>query len=421
MSLAAAYASHIPRRAVNAMILAHFDAHGVTFSAARYRVLRQRGEDVEILSKFPETGPRGLSDGSLKTLVDNANIAPQRIEIIDIPIDVRNPDASIRTLADLAMIAPIYYYDHHETDVPFIPRLHRHGIFASVFGDNVQMAAALEILSDNAARELVIIGMVADRDRSVLKLVPRAEVEQRYLPLANRLDVLVRSPRMVGAMTQGDVAKLLADRGIDAIPTNIEYPPEQLAKDLLEHGKVVDEGSISILVDWSDQSFQQSMWTPKTLEQILLARGKYLAIAVTPGFNPRTRNIEGYDVRILRYWLASDEIPVPEEVAKELIQQKAIAGNVVGHADYVSIRFASVDEARRAAEIIYRRVEGMQPTTAHLINERIVAEALKRDFLLILNELKEIHKTMMEMYREYLELKRRQVELLERTQRHEYD
>ncbi len=421
MSLAAAYASHTPRRAINTLILTHFDAHGVAFGAARYRVLRQRGEDVEVISKFPETGPRGLSDGSLKTLVDNANVAPQRIEIIDIPIDVRNPDAAIKTLADLVMIAPVYYYDHHETDVPFIPRLHRHGIFASIFGDNVAMAAALELLSDNVAKELAIVGMVADRDKSVLKLTPRSEVEQRYLPIANRLDVVVRQPRIVNATTQGDVAKLLADRGPEAIPATIEYPPEQLAKELLEQGKVVGEGSITILVDWSDQSFQHSMWTPKTLEQLLLLHGKYVAVAVTPGYNPRTRQVEGYDVRILRYWLASEDIPVPEEVAKELIREKAITGNVVGHADYVSIRFGSVNEARRAAEIIYRRVEGMQPSVTHLINERNVAEALKRDFLTILNELKEIHKTMMEMYHEYLELKRRQVELLERTQRHEYD
>jgi len=418
MSLVAAYSQVRPKQAVDTLILAHFDAHGVSYAAARMRVLRQRGESVTVVSKFPETGPRGLSDGSIKNLIES--IAPQRIEVIDIPIDVRNPDAAIKTLVDLAMIAPVYYYDHHETDVPFVPRLHKAGIFASIFGDNVAMAAALELLNEETARELAIVGMVADRDKSVLKLVPREEVEQHYLPIANRLDVIVRNPRVMGVATQGDVATNLAEHGIQIISRfNVEYPPEKLAVEL--ESRIIQEGSIAILVDWHDIQANLTMWIPKTLEQLLLLRSMYIAVAVVAAYNPRTRQLEGYDVRVLRYWLAPDGIPVPEDVAKELIQQKALSGQVVGHADYISIRFSSVDEAMKAARTIFNRIEGTQPTTATLISDRYVAEALKQDFMTILNELKEIHKQMAEMYREYLELKRKQVELLERTQRHEYD
>jgi len=421
MSLMSAY-TQIPQKTVyDTIIISHFDSHGVAFAASRYAVLSRRGEDAEVVSKFPETGPVGLSNGSIKQLLDH--YAPRRYELIDIPVDVRNPDAAIKTLRELSQRAPVYFYDHHETDVPFIQRLHEAGIFASVFGDNVAMAAALELFSNEVSKYLAIVGMVADRDKSVLRIESREKVEKEYLPAANRLDVLVRNPQLVGVQTQGELAKELVRRGPHNILlyTNVEYPPERLASEL--QSKIVSEGQIAILVDISDIQPQLGQWIPKTLEQMLLNHGKYIAVAVAPGFNPRTRTLEGYDVRVLRYWLAPSDVPVPEDVAKELIAQAAISGNVVGHADYISIRYPSAEQAMATARTIFQRIEGMQSTVAHLVNDSIVASAVRRDFQAILEELKEIHRQMAEMYREYLELKKRQVELLERTtdERTRYD
>jgi len=379
-----------------------------------------RGEEVAIISKFPETGPQGLSSGSIKNLV--GGYAPQRFEVIDVPIDVRNPDAAIRTLAELAGIAPVHYFDHHETDVPFLQRLYQHGIYASVFGDNVAMAAALELLTEAVARRLAIIGAVADRDASILRLESREKIESEYLPLANRLDVVVRQPQLLGVSTPGEVAELLARNGENVLLyNNISYPPEQLAREL--QSRIVEEGTVALLVNWADAAPQHSMWVPKTLEQLLLLRGRALAIAVVPGYNPRTRSVEGYDMRVLRYWLARDA-PVPEQVVRDLIARHAITGNVVGHADYVSIRFSSIDDAIAAARQVYRIVEGMQPTVTHLVSDRYVAEALRRDFRALLEKITEVLVEQKRMYQEYLELKRRQVELLERSdeeRRRRYD
>lgn len=88
MALAGVYSQRPTRRPVHTLIVAHFDAHGVSTAAARSRILTNRGESVEVASKFPEAGPRGLSDGSIKALIDQ--VAPQRVEIVDIPLDVRN-------------------------------------------------------------------------------------------------------------------------------------------------------------------------------------------------------------------------------------------------------------------------------------------------------------------------------------------
>jgi len=417
MSLALAYTQFKPKRSVDTLIVSHFDAHGVSFAAARMRVLMQRNEVVEIVSKFPETGPQGLSSGQIRQLI--ADIAPRRIEIIDIPIDVRNPDAAIRTLAELAMIAPVYFYDHHETDVPFTPRLYQHGVYASVFQNNVALATALELLTDQLAKEMAIIGMVADRDPSVLKLVSKELVEQHYLPTANRLDVIVRQPQLVGCTTPGEFAMRWA-RGeiIATVFSSEQYPPEEIARELMT--RIVEEGQVAILVDWSDQQTQHSQWTPKTLEQLLLLRRKYIAVAVVPGYNPRTRNIEGYDVRVLKYWLAGD-VPTPEEVVKDLIAQRAIQGNVVGHADYVSLRYSTLNEARNAARTIFRRIEGQQSSVARLVSDNFVAEAVRRDYQNIMQLLERIAKAL----EKGAEAKEQQVRILEelykRDERTRYD
>lgn len=415
MALATAYTSTPQRRPVNALVISHFDGHGVATAAARARILRNRGEEVAIVSKFPESGPQGLSSGALKSLVEG--FAPQRIEMIDMPIDVRNPDAAIKTLSELVIVAPIHYYDHHETDKPFIPRLIAAGVIPVIADTGLSLAIALELLNDDVAKELAVIGMVADRDRSVTKIVPRDEIERVYLPLANALDMAVRNPRVVGGATAGDVAEMLASNGIAAIPRTVDYPPEMLARQLTS--RIVEEGQIAVLVDWADQQPTETMWTPKTLEQLMILRGKSIAVAVVPGYNPRTKATEGYDVRVVKYWLAGCGMPTPEDVAKDLIAQAAIRGSVVGHADYVSIRFSSVEEARSAAMLIYRRIEGSESSAAHLISDNFVAAAIKRDFRMILERLAEILETQSKMYQEYLSLKKRQVELLERSTNNE--
>ena len=418
MTIATAYAQTPKKTPVNTLIISHFDSHGVSYAASRARVLSNKGETVEIVAKFPETGPQGFSSGQVKQLLDPW--APQRIEIIDIPVDVRNPDAAVKTLTDLATMAPIYYYDHHETDVPFLPRLHQAGVYASVFGDNVAMAAALELLTDDHTRELAIVGAVADRDSSVLKLVPRDEVENKYLQLANKLDVIVRQPQLENLATPGDVAKRLASAGTSFLADSpVSYPPETLAREL--ESKIVESEGIAVLVDWRDMEPQASMWVPKTLEQLLIHTRKSIAVAITPAFNPRTKVQEGYDIKVLKYWLASDA-PTPEDIARELITTKALEGNVVGHSDYISIRFTNIVDALNAARTLYKAIEGTEPRTIHLVNDRLVAQAVRRDFSAILERLERILQQQAEMYKQYLELKRKQVELLERSDnRSRYD
>ena len=396
MSLVQAYINRSQEqpRSVDRIVIAHFDAHGVSYASARMRVLQSRGEIAEVITKYPETGPKGLSDRSLLRLVEESRALPVRaVEVIDIPLDVRAPDISIKTLAELKekFAVPLIYLDHHETDRPYISKLIDAGI-TPVVSDNITLACALELLNDNIARELAIIGMVADRDREVLRLVSRREVEQRYIHLANRLDVLVRSPDKFGFASLADLARRLATEGVSLLErTVVDYPPYRIAHEL--ESKIVAEGAITVLVDWSDMNSALSMWAPKALETLLMRRSRALAVAVTPAFDPRTRQVVGHDVRVLRYWLATDA-PVPEEVIRDLIAERAFYGQVVGHADYISLRYGSLEEARRVAETIYRRIEGLQAHITNLISDRYVAEAVKRDFSVIIEELRSIRRAL---------------------------
>ncbi len=437
MSLVQAYINRSQEqpRSVDRIVIAHFDAHGVSYASARMRVLQSRGEIAEVITKYPETGPKGLSDRSLLRLVEESRALPVRaVEVIDIPLDVRAPDISIKTLAELKekFAVPLIYLDHHETDRPYISKLIDAGI-TPVVSDNITLACALELLNDNIARELAIIGMVADRDREVLRLVSRREVEQRYIHLANRLDVLVRSPDKFGFASLADLARRLATEGVSLLErTVVDYPPYKIAHEL--ESKIVAEGAITVLVDWSDMNSALSMWAPKTLETLLLRRERAIAVAVTPAFDPKSKQLVGYDVRVLRYWLA-ENAPVPEEIVRDLVIEKAIYGQVVGHSDYVSLRYGSLDEARRVAEEIYKRVERGKSNVAQLLGVPSVAEAVQRDYSLILEELRRIRRALesiaqsAEKSAEALErgssAKERQVQLLERMaereQRVRYD
>ena len=231
---------------------------------------------------------------------------------------------------------------------------------------------------------------------------------------------MVRQPSLVSAATPGDVAKMLAINGTAMLQyASIEYPPERLARDV--SSRITDEGSIALLLDWSDQPSQYGQWVPKTLEQLLLLRRKYVVVAIVPGYNPRTKTVEGYDVRVLRYWLAPSDIPVPEDVVKDLIAQKAITGSVVGHADYISIRFSTLEEARNVARTIFRTIEGSEATVVHLISDRYVAEAVRRDYKEIIALLRRIAEAL----ERGAEAKEQQVELLrdlyQRDSRTRYD
>jgi DNA-binding ferritin-like protein len=88
----------------------------------------------------------------------------------------------------------------------------------------------------------------------------------------------------------------------------------------------------------------------------------------------------------------------------------------IGHDDAFSVRATDINDAKNVAETIFNNLENTPVSKmTKLINESSVAESLRSDFNTILSMLTRILQQQQEMYKEYLELKKKQVELLERV------
>ena len=414
MALALAYQNTPQKQVYDTIIVAHFDSHGVATAAARARLLRQQGQRVRVYSRFPATGPTPQFPQFVDEL--RSQVEAKVAEVIDIPVNVKSPDLHIDAEARLPA-TQIFHYDHHETSIPFAQRLAARGIIPVIVANAVQMAAALGLLGGDATvRDLALIGITADRDPSILSVVDRATVEQRYVPLANKLDILVRQPNLVNANDQGSLAEMLAEYGVAMLEqANVQYPPYTEAS----KAAIIAEGDIAVLYDAEQIA---PMWQPKTAEVILQRTGKHYAVFVAPAQDPRTRQQIGWDVRVLQYWL-SELKPEPETIVRDIIARYAAQGNVVGHGRYVSVRLEGVskEQAIELAREIYRRIEGRLPTTAHLVNDNVVAEAVRRDYQKLYQLLERIARAL----ERGSEAKERQVQLLEqlyeRDERTRYD
>jgi hypothetical protein len=370
-------------------IIAHFDAHGVATASARARSLSIPADKV--YAKYPTTGPEQLPnyvDTFFPTLVNHD------VEIIDIPVNVRNPKQYIDTINRLAQNTSVTLFDHHKTDYQFVTQMNAKVV---IFGSGVEMA---EALSNEQNISLAYIGVVADRDPSILSRFIRDVVNAELLPLANKLDMLVRQDADVALKNL-----ITASNPVEYLRSvNVQYPPEALARQV----QVIRRGLNTVLVDLTTIPAQQiSAWSWKTMEQVAITNRADYVVAVAEAFD---RQVNTYVpvVQVIKYWLSDRPSPRPQ-------LQPILGRTTVGHDDAFSVRALNGGDARTLAERIYNELELLTPRTVTLINEQRVAEAVRADFNTLMQRLTQILELQTKMYSEYLELKKKQVELLERT------
>jgi hypothetical protein len=353
-----------------------------------------------VYAKFPVTGPEQLPsyiDTFFPTLVN------YDIEIIDIPVNLRDPRSYVNAINRLASNTTVTLFDHHKTDYQFATQIVARMI---VFGSGIEMA---EVLSDERNRVLAYVGVVADRDSSILSRVSREEVERELLPLANRLDVLVRQDAestLKTLVSEPDPITYIRN-------ANVQYPPEQLSRQVT----VVRRGLNTVLVDLTSLPAQQiSAWSWKTMEQVALQYQADYVVAIAESFDRQTNQYVP-TVLAIKYWLSQRPSPRPQLAP-------VLGRTTLGHDDAFSVRALDKSDAVQLAQRVFEELELISPRTARLINEQRVAEAVRADYNTILQRLTQILELQSKMYQEYLELKKRQVELLERAtqqQRARYD
>jgi hypothetical protein len=371
-------------------IIAHFDGHGVSTAAARARSLKVPAEKV--YSKYPTTSPEQLPnyiDTYFPTLIQHD------VEVIDIPVNLKNPRQYIDAINRLAQNTTVTLYDHHATDRQYLNDILARTIY---FSDAVAMAEALAN-SDNI--ELAMIGVVADRDPSINRVLSQYEIENRYLLLANKLDIIVRRDAEAAVKTlvsESDPIRYIANN-------EAQYPPETLAKQVT----IMRRGSYAVLVDLTKLPREQiTQWSWKTLEQVALVAKVDYVVAIAESFDRQTNSYVP-TVQVIKYWLS--RLPSPKKPAEAMLGRATI-----GHDDAFSVRAVDINDARNVAETIFNNLESTPASRmTRLINESSVAESIRSDFNTILSMLTRILQQQQEMYKEYLELKKRQVELLERV------
>jgi hypothetical protein len=241
-------------------------------------------------------------------------------------------------------------------------------------------------------RTVALVGAVGDRDPEVVRQgLFNAELQR----LADGIDVLVRERdgalRVLRTLLQNPEGVLSEARTrADQIPT---------ARAHTRVGPVVvAEGQLP------------PMWGPKALEKLAFSAGAWYAVGWGVDERSKTpvvRAIIRWDVQA-----RMAHLPLPGAVARTLWPTR----NVIGHPAAPSVAATSETEAQEMALAWARALadavtKSAAPAVTRFIPESNVAEILVE----VLQRLEQILEAQRQMYSEYLDLKRQQVELLRRT------
>jgi hypothetical protein len=370
------------------VVVGHFDAHGVS---AAYLAARVFGA-TEVYANFPQTAPENIVQ-TLQNLYAAAP-TPLRIVLVDIPIDLKNPSAFVRGLEDLALRHEIVLIDHHESSVQFLHLFNRvKTIFLgpSALTLNNYLLSRIQGATD-IDRTIALVGAVGDRDPEIVR---QGFFTQELQRLADGVDVLVRERdgalRTLRALLQSPETVLAEARArADQIPST----------SLMQR-----IGSVAVA-----QGPLPAQWGPKALEKLAFQSSAWYATGW--GIDERTKTPI---VRAIIRWDISarmPNLPLPGVVARQIWS----ARNIIGHPAAPSVAATSEAEAQEMALAWARAIadaatKSAAPAVATLISETRVGEMVAE----ILQRLEQILETQQQMYSEYLELKRRQVQLLERA------
>jgi hypothetical protein len=394
MGGAGAWAGFGVTPAQQTVVVGHFDTHGV---CAAYLAAKAFGA-VDVFANFPATSPESL----VQTLQNLYSAAPTslRIVLVDIPIDLKNPSAFVRGLEDLALRHEIVFIDHHESSVQFLHMFQRvKPIFLgpSALTLNNYLLSRIPGATDTD-RTIALVGAIGDRDPEVVR---QGLFTQELQALADGLDVIVRE----------------RDGALRAVRTLLQSPAMLLDEARTKAGQIPSAtlsqriGSVAVA-----QGPLPAQWGPKALERLCFAAGTWYAVGWGVDERSKTpvvRAIIRWDVQA-----RMAHLPLPGAVARTLWPTR----NVIGHPAAPSVAATSETEAQEMALAWARALadavtKSAAPAVTRFIPESNVAEILVE----VLQRLEQILESQRQMYQEYLDLKRRQVELLQRGERRAAD
>jgi len=379
-------------------VVGGYDVHGVTTSVSIARALGIPLEDLII--KFPDTSPE-----LLPKLLYSLNLFNEKVYIIDIAINVKNPNEFINTIKVVADNNMLVFLDHHETNYKYLHLIPQNIRFLQFNSASTMAKAIAESFNIKDDMEMLIVGIIGDRDESIRELISVESIEfNRLYNIANTLDILVR--KNLQATVEG-----LYREGLNYVEKlmNVEaYPPSQIADQLVSMNKVTKYDNI-LVVDVTNLQQAMTQWLWKTYDELLRRYNADYLIGIAKVLD---RQINQYvdAVFVVQYWLS--ELTTPKQLLSNLIANR----KVIGHDRAFSISASSPQDAQKLAMDVLNVLQSSYSVTASYIPASTVAKAIQHDFRAILEKQTEILQTLTQIldeqrknYEKYLELKERQV------------
>ena len=403
------FSTHMISRAI--VVIHDTDLHGLSCGV---NALYSLGSATPFSHFDPRSDMRTTPDNLANVIQKFGNVD---LYILDIPIDVRNPKAYIDALISHTFKGRVIWMDHHGHS-QWVDVLNRSGVIAVVYGSSYDLSMALPRMYnrvDKFTEEWALLGALADFDSSIATKVSR-EFEEIVCDIVDSVYKQQRSQLMqiLGIREEvqfgniGSLAKGIVEKGVEV---------SQFIEACKQIGKPIQVPQYNVLnnVVYTTQLPQVGLsW--KTAWKLCCITGS--KVAIVPAYNPARNE---YSIIIATYWRESDEV---RQIVEDFIRSKFSARTTVGHFGAKSIVLFSQSEietipqiAKELDELIQQRA--YTPRVARLISDEYVAKAIVDDFKAILRRLTELIETQQKMYQEYLELKRRQVELLEKASEEE--
>jgi len=343
---------------------------------------------------------------------------------------------TIRQVTTAGATVIIYdQYDHAEPE--YWQQLRDVGAITRLYWDGMSVKLGLAVdlgVYDPVFERFALLGSVADNDQNVSAMTSREfeEFVQRVVDAVHKFvmpqylreqGISIEQFGSTGAEVYYVVERLNLDydrylqliRELEPrIPPNQRLPPAPLHYRSLQYVVVADA--------------EQNRIAPGLMWKFawLLTYTTGAPVAVVYGPSPRG----GYTILIAAYWRRKHEVaPIIEELARDLasrIPDSLITGHYgarsVGSARMTkeTAEQLALEVARRLNEAYETRVLGITSQASRVLLGIGVgaleefAKAINADLRAILDRIAAIEERQLQLYQEYLELKRRQVELLER-------
>jgi hypothetical protein len=368
------------------VVVAHHDVHGITSGYLASKAFSA----VEVYANFPQTAPENL----IQTLQNMYAASPQKLKIVivDIPVNLKDPISFVTGLENIATRHEVVFIDHHESSVSYLTQFRRvKPIFLGPSALTLNNFLLQQITNANEIdKTIALLGAIGDRDPEVVK---QGLLTNELQTLSDGLDVLVREKdgalRIIRSMVQNPTAVLDEAK----VKAN-QIPSAEVSQRI---------GPVAVsLVQLPPQ------WGPKALEKMAFSIGSWYAV----GWGIDERSKQPIARAIIRWDIQArmPNLPTPGQIARQLWPTR----NIIGHPSAPSVATSSEAEAQEMTMQWARALADaskFSTKTTTFINESLVGEV----FVEVLQHLEQILQNQLKMYQDYLELKKRQVELLERS------